>query len=1708
MGGKSGSGGGSNQSSFQASTSTYTPNPEAMAAYRRAISMAENVTSQPFQPYQGQMVAGFTPDQMAAFQGVRNTQGMVQPYINTATNLTQNAVNLADPRNFGENTLQQYYNPYQQNVIDATMRNLEATQAMANKQAQQNAGLRGAFGGSSGSAMARAEVARQQSMANAQTLAGLQQTGYQQAVGQYNQQQQQAIQTAQNAAYGLGQLGNQAQQASLQGLQALLGTGGQQQQMAQGQLTGAYNQWLQAQAFPYQQAAFYSGIAGGIAPNMGGTTNTIGFGTGQTQQQQAQGGGGGAGSIMSLMSMLPAMFSGSDERTKTNVEPWGEPDPETGLQAYSYDDIGDLERSYETGAPMPPKRVSYMAQDVEDVYPDAVSDLGGLKAIKTQRNRAADGGAQGNTLGSLGPAAGTNPASSASSIYSPATSPAAANIQPGAMGEGAAAASGAPSGMDPGMQSFLAGAFDPRTADQMARAKWVNQPQPLAEQQYTGDNFTIPPALMNDGGASYENSAYRPQPGSPMARGGRTLGDLREGYAGGGMPWEQKGIGSPFDMIAKSKAGGPFTDAPNNYIGESQNLGIGQIIPQGKDVAKSITGQAAESMMHQLQSATKGGGGGGGGSGGGGGGAPKMPKMPTAKSGKQAGLGALGAEGDQAATETPVSDGKPEANTPAVPEAAPAAPEPGLGAGALDAAAAAPAADFAAAVPPIPEIPMLGMFGGFRDGGRVQKDGGGAAGGPGGPALGGPDAGAFAPADMTSPNLGAGLGDLVLGKAPTWGDAAGFGNIKQSQEKLTGEDLMGKYTKQYWERDPGEQKTPEQQGMPAMPGEKFYQTPRKDLPSVTQTEHYGEQVPSPVPGLMMMAGMGSGGGFGGLGKMGTMGLAMEINQQNQARDAQAKQAELKATREQMLSDPANFPVQGYFSSIDSTPAGKPEMGMQINPRTGLYNMKYTGAYRGYPYADGGRVGRAPGGRMQGPPMPYDPTEKDYLNLARTMHFEAANQGDLGMLAVGHVARNRFESGRYGATPSDVVTAVNKRGVAQFTPWGTKGQGSNRPIANYQPTEHELALAKQALTEADDPTKGATHYYNPKISHPAWGKGMENQVQIGAHRFGTTAGGKSGGFPMMARGPVTSPAEPAAQTRMAAGPSTPKQSIPEYTPNEIKPQLMAQGSGSTPGGLGDIATATPPQREPIMAADNAPQGGLGDMASADMQGPEMPDIDIPERADGGRLNYATRGGVSINRSGGSTYGGTQYGIGQLYDIMRQAGATPREAAQMAAVAIGESSGWSAAHNPNRKTGDNSYGLWQINMLGKLGPARMRKYGLNSVDDLADPVTNARIALDLLRHGGGLRNWGAFNKQTSPYRHAMAQVSRVFPELAQRPVGFTPQAAQRAVPYQPEMRPLAFKPAEGSPVVAKDSGFTPAAATATPLTYANATPAQRAQMTREAEANAAAQRNALAAASRKPGFSLGNYIAPPAQAADKDVLPGDRPLHPVDQLGLTKQPGGYSFTRQPEWYTQKTHGAVKDYRDPYGAGYVTSNDFPMDSRPMDEIPPEESAPAQPAAEPIAAKDEKKAAPQQQMYWGDYRDVENNPFGDFIDELAGDVRSSRKAGTATTPMGKFAGLGGLGQLFDMEGTLPYDLDYGAAAPRAPSTSSRSAAPKTETNPDWGKTLPYNGPPELKPEQGPPMPDNMQKEADEENAKRKYIMTGDARDTTDFGGLFDIFG
>ena len=100
-------------------------------------------------------------------------------------------------------------------------------------------------------------------------------------------------------------------------------------------------------------------------------------------------------------------------------------------------------------------------------------------------------------------------------------------------------------------------------------------------------------------------------------------------------------------------------------------------------------------------------------------------------------------------------------------------------------------------------------------------------------------------------------------------------------------------------------------------------------------------------------------------------------------------------------------------------------------------------------------------------------------------------------------------------------------------------------------------------------------------------------------------------------------------------------------------------------------------------------------------------------------------------------------GQLVDMLKVVGFKGRALRSACAIAKAESNGRPLAFNGNVKTGDNSYGVFQINMLGELGSDRREKFELNSNSELLNPVVNAQIALHMTKGGSDWSSWSSVN-----------------------------------------------------------------------------------------------------------------------------------------------------------------------------------------------------------------------------------------------------------------------------------------------------------------------------------------------------------------------------
>ena len=94
---------------------------------------------------------------------------------------------------------------------------------------------------------------------------------------------------------------------------------------------------------------------------------------------------------------------------------------------------------------------------------------------------------------------------------------------------------------------------------------------------------------------------------------------------------------------------------------------------------------------------------------------------------------------------------------------------------------------------------------------------------------------------------------------------------------------------------------------------------------------------------------------------------------------------------------------------------------------------------------------------------------------------------------------------------------------------------------------------------------------------------------------------------------------------------------------------------------------------------------------------------------------------------------------LKNLLKLVGFEGQNLKEAWAIAKKESNGRPLAFNGNTKTGDSSYGIFQINMLGMLGPDRRNKYDLDHNADLFNPVLNAEIAFHMSNGG---ENWSAW------------------------------------------------------------------------------------------------------------------------------------------------------------------------------------------------------------------------------------------------------------------------------------------------------------------------------------------------------------------------------
>ena len=124
--------------------------------------------------------------------------------------------------------------------------------------------------------------------------------------------------------------------------------------------------------------------------------------------------------------------------------------------------------------------------------------------------------------------------------------------------------------------------------------------------------------------------------------------------------------------------------------------------------------------------------------------------------------------------------------------------------------------------------------------------------------------------------------------------------------------------------------------------------------------------------------------------------------------------------------------------------------------------------------------------------------------------------------------------------------------------------------------------------------------------------------------------------------------------------------------------------------------------------------------------------------------------------------------ELVGLLKAVGFKGKNLKYAWAVVMKESHGNARSYNGNVHTGDNSYGLFQINMIGSLGPDRRAKLNLANNKELFNPVTNAKAAFYMSSGGKDWRAWKGTKQKIVqdwltkyPYKELKAKQSKAKP-----------------------------------------------------------------------------------------------------------------------------------------------------------------------------------------------------------------------------------------------------------------------------------------------------------------------------------------------------------
>ena len=157
------------------------------------------------------------------------------------------------------------------------------------------------------------------------------------------------------------------------------------------------------------------------------------------------------------------------------------------------------------------------------------------------------------------------------------------------------------------------------------------------------------------------------------------------------------------------------------------------------------------------------------------------------------------------------------------------------------------------------------------------------------------------------------------------------------------------------------------------------------------------------------------------------------------------------------------------------------------------------------------VSPPPGGTISKPeaqavdPAGKEPMEDVIVCLARTIYWEARNEGDAGQQAIANVVVNRLAHEGFPKTICGVVKEGQEKKACQFSWWCDGLADTAQDETAYTRAKE---IARKVLNRQLGDLTGGALYFHHRGNKPPWAGEYIRTVEVGDHIFYKPGGGKA------------------------------------------------------------------------------------------------------------------------------------------------------------------------------------------------------------------------------------------------------------------------------------------------------------------------------------------------------------------------------------------------------------------------------------------------------------------------------------------------------------------------------------------------------------------------------------------------------------------------